>query len=352
MPGVRGRGPIGFALAALAATVLAPVAGAQSPPEIVGPYSGQIPFRCELQNVGTGTDFPDPAADPFCVEFDKTNQNVTDLGILEFALQEPARVAAAVTKCFYFQRDHWTGWIVQGQAPELYHWDGDYWFDIARGVGGVSVRNLRIAGVPMDATPFVPAAYQPYFDPNGGGGVMVELATDPPSHCTSRVDTPEERDQVYAGTPEFLGCIEPGGELRGRRVGRVALGMRRKRVVGRLGIPHDHRLGVDRWCLIGKGSLRVGYRGKHGPAELLVTSGRGHAARGVARDDGARRARTRLDLEPRFAVKGVVEVSEAGGAARNLLVGIRGGRVRWLALADDRLARDDRRLRRALRRAL
>ena len=102
---------------------------------LIGPYDGTIPFNCELQNVGTGTAFPHPAADPFCVEFDKTNQNVTDFGIVDFALQEPTRVAAAVTKCFYFQRDHWTGSIVQGSAPELWHWDGDYWFDIAAGRG-------------------------------------------------------------------------------------------------------------------------------------------------------------------------------------------------------------------------
>jgi hypothetical protein len=324
-------------------------ASAQSPPEIVGPYDGQIPFRCQLQNVGTGTAFPDPAADPFCVEFDKTNQNVTDLGILEFALQEPARVAAAVTKCFYFQRDHWTGSIVQGQEPELYHWDGDYWFDVARGVGGASVRNLRIGGVPMDATPFVPAAYQPFFDPNGGGGVMVELELNPPSHCTSKVDTPQERDRVYAGRPEFMGCIEPGGEIRRNRVGGLALGMRRKQVVGHLGIPHDHRRGVDRWCLIGKGSLRAGYRGAGGPAELIATSSRGHVVSGVARGDSAKRARERLRLRPRFRL-GTRHVLEARSGGPLVVVG--GGRVRWFALADRRLAAADGVLRRALRRAL
>ena len=213
------------------------------------------------------------------------------------------------------------------------------------------MRNLRIAGVPMDATPFVPPAYQPFFDPNGGGGVMVELDTNPPSHCTSKVDTPEERDRVYAGTPEFLGCIEPGGELRGKRVGRVALGMRRKRVVGRLGIPHDHRAGVDRWCVIGKGSLRVAYSGGHGPAELIVSSSRGHAAGGVARGDSARRARRHLDPRRRFRVGGV-EVLEAAGAGGRVLAGLAGGRVRWVALAASELAADGRGLRRALRRAL
>ena len=39
--------------------------------------TGTNPFVCTLQQAGTGTDFPDPDADPFCVEFDKTHQNVT-----------------------------------------------------------------------------------------------------------------------------------------------------------------------------------------------------------------------------------------------------------------------------------
>ena len=211
-------GALALALALLAA---APAA-AQFSPQIIGPFDGEIPFNCQLQNVGTGTAFPDPAADPFCVEFDKTNQNVTDLGIVDFALNEPARVAIAVRKCFYFQRDHWTGTIVQGSEPSLYHWDGDYFFDRAKGVGGVSVRNLTIGGVPMDATPFVPAAYRPYFDEDGGGGVRVLLETNPDPLCAALVDTPEEAAQVYANTPAATGCVEPGGEppRQARRGGR------------------------------------------------------------------------------------------------------------------------------------
>ena len=51
-----------------------------------------------IQNVGFGTDFPDPDADPFCVEFDKRRQNFTEFGIVDFLAQEPARVAAAVAQ--------------------------------------------------------------------------------------------------------------------------------------------------------------------------------------------------------------------------------------------------------------
>jgi hypothetical protein len=348
---VTGRGWVAGALALAAALAVAPAAAAQDPNGVFGPYDGSIPFKCELQYAGTGVQFPDPGADPFCVEYDKTNQNVTGFGIVEFLLQEPVRVAAALPKCFYFQRDHWTGSIVQGGEPALWHWDGDYWYDVARGVGGASVRNLTFAGVPMDATPYVPDAYLPYFDSDGGGGVVVELETDPPSHCTSRVDTPEERDQVYAGSPGYLGCVEPGGELQGRRVGAVRLGMRRSRITGKLGVPHDHRRGVDRWCVIGKGQIRIAYANRDsGRATLIRTSVRGHAANGVARGDGVRRADRRLALRRLLRLGGTTVLEAPRTRARRLLVGVRAARVRWLALLDPSAAKHDGAVRRLLER--
>ena len=104
------------ALGAAARSCAAAAAAAPSRSARSRPYDGTNPFSCEIQDVGTGTDFPDPDADPFCVEFDKTNQNITDFGHRRLPAQEPARVAAAADKCFYFQRDHWTGSIVQGEA--------------------------------------------------------------------------------------------------------------------------------------------------------------------------------------------------------------------------------------------
>jgi hypothetical protein len=143
-------------------------------------WDGTNPFRCELQDVGTGAAFPDPDADPFCVEFDKTQQNITDFGLVEFLALEPARVAAASTKCFYFQHDHWTGSLVQGQPPELWHWDGSYFFDKARAIGGVYVSDLR----------------SPLFGPVTGGVRLVDLGAAEPL-CAAKVDTPEERRRVY-----------------------------------------------------------------------------------------------------------------------------------------------------------
>jgi hypothetical protein len=170
-------GRLAVAAALAAAFALPPAASAQSP---IVSWDGTNPFRCELQDVGTGVDFPNPGADPFCVEFDKTQQNITDFGLVEFLAMEPARVAAAVPKCFYFQHDHWTGSIVQGMPPELWHWDGSYFFDKAQGIGGVYVSDLRSV----------------LFGPVTGGVRLVSLGSVDPI-CAAKVDTPEERRQVY-----------------------------------------------------------------------------------------------------------------------------------------------------------
>jgi hypothetical protein len=188
----------GFVRSTIVAVVLAfAFASAASAAEPIAPYDGSNPFRCKTQNVGTGVAFPYPNADPFCVEFDKTSQNVTDFGIVDFLLNEPARVAAAAPKCFYHQTDHWTGSVVQGQPPELWHWDGRYFFDKARGMGGVRVDNFRVAGQTSDprTLPGFPPEYAPYFGP-GGGGVFLSIGASDPN-CAARVDTAAEAKRVY-----------------------------------------------------------------------------------------------------------------------------------------------------------
>jgi hypothetical protein len=179
----------------------ASLVAADQPTGPYAPWDGSNPFNCTIQNVGTGTDFTHPNADPFCVEFDKTHQNVTSLGILDFLSKEPARTAAAVNKCFYFQTDHWTGSMVQG-GPELWHWDGQYFFDKAIGAGGVHIQNLRFLGQPASFPPgALPPQFQPYFDQGGGGAYIVGNIPADPS-CAAKVDTPEERQQIYGdGTP-------------------------------------------------------------------------------------------------------------------------------------------------------
>jgi hypothetical protein len=323
-----------FGLCAAALLLLAAGAQAQSPSGVLGPYDGQIPFKCELQQLGTGTEYPHPEADPLCVEFDKTNQNVTDFGIIDFTAQEPARVAAAGNKCFYFQRDHWTGSIQQGQEPEVWHWDGDYWFDRARGVGGVSVRNYRIGGQPQDASAFAPDAYKPYFDEDGGGGVEVLMDSGPDPSCAAKVDTPEERNQVYGDRPEEQNCIDPGGGIRGKRVGRARRGKSRQLTRATLGPPGYARKRMDAWCLAGKGELRAGY-GKDGGVAAILTSGRGQSYQGVARGDRIQRARRRLEIDSVARIRGqrLLNVKARPGY---VVVGAEDGRIRWLLVLGPR----------------
>ena len=319
------------AVAAFAALCVATPAAAQA--QLVGPWDGSNPFRCKNQDVGTGTDFPFPNADPFCVEFDKTQQNVTDFGIVQFLLNEPARTLAAVTKCFYYQQDHWTGSIVQGEPPELWHWDGQYYFDRAKGTGGVAIHNFRIGGEAVDIRPYVPTAFKPYFYPTGGGGVRVLLETHPDPICGARVDTRQERRHVYrGGASAYPRCISPGGEIGHRHVGSVSLGERRRRLYSHLGRPRSSADRVDRWCVVGGYSLRVVYS-RSGRVELAKTTVRGQSARGVGPGDRARAARHKLKLARAFRLGGASVFRARAWSGAPLYAGLAGGRVRWLALS-------------------
>lgn len=206
------RGLLATLLLAVAALALPGAGAAQDSPYPAGPYApwdGSNPFNCVSQDVGLGVGFPDPGADPFCVEFDKTQQNVTDFGILDFLANEPARVAAAVPKCFYYQHDHWRGSVVQGEEPELWNWDGSYFFDKARAVGGVHVDDFRILGQPASPAAYgeVPEEFAGYINDGGGGVYLIgDVPADP--SCVAKVDTPAEAAEVYGpGSPPPL----PGG---------------------------------------------------------------------------------------------------------------------------------------------
>ncbi len=139
---------------------------------VLGGYGGANPFECRIQRVGTGVDFPRPRADPFCVEYDKSRQNLTELGIVDFLLNEPARVAAASDKCFYYQRDHWHSSVdQQWEQTEIYNWDGAYFFDKARGAFGLYVQNFTVNNSSVDPTalPGFPRELRPYFGYGRGG---------------------------------------------------------------------------------------------------------------------------------------------------------------------------------------
>jgi hypothetical protein len=149
------------------------------------------------------------------------------------------------------------------------------------------------------------------------------------------VDTPEERSKIYRGTAHERTCVPPGGRLRRTKVGRIRLGASRASVLDTLGKPHKRKRKVDRWCVIGNANLRVAY-GRGALTGLIRSSSRGHVLRGVAPGDRARKAVRKFGRPTGRAGKTRV-IDLGGGAKRHGFVGVRGKRVRWVAIADPTL---------------
>ncbi len=323
--------------ALVAAVALLALAAPAAPALSIEGWDGQNPYECQLQNVGFGTNYPNPGADPFCVEFDKRRQNVTELGVVDFLLQEPARVAAALPKCFYYQHDHWRGSIIQGdERTETYNWDGSYFVDKARGMGGVYIDHFTINNQSFDVTtlPGFPAEWRPYFG-YGRGGVQIVNSFKADPTCP---DPPFRKSGAGAGQAGAgKSCLSRRGSV-GRGLGGVPLGTREAEVVRRLGPPDAAKRGVSRWCLKSGGALRVAYPSDDGSsprAELLLTDSKRFSARGIV--PGAKESATRRRLAGARKLTGTnALVVERGG--HRLLVGLAKGRVAYLATAGSKLS--------------
>jgi hypothetical protein len=286
-------------------------------------YDGSIPFDCELQQLGTGTDFPHPDADPFCVEYDKRHQNVTELGVVQFLSQEPARFAAAGPKCWYFQRDHWVGSIVQDDGTtQTYKWDGDYFFDKARGLGGVHIKNFSINGQTGDprTLPGFPEEWKPYFGP-GEGGVQTSDTVRADPRCVAKAKaTPP---------PGPYKCSDASGSAR-NRIGPLFLGMRRSDAEAAMGPPARETNGVVRWCTAEGGKLSAAFKGER-LVFALTTSPRISAGAFTAGDPSSKARRLRKRTQ-----RGGVGVFAASSKKRLLLVGADRKRIRFIALVPAR----------------
>ena len=347
------------AAAAAALALWAPAAGAADPPS---PWDGKNPFRCKLQQAGLGATVPDPGADPFCIEFDKRRQNLTQLGVAEFLLKEPERVALAAPKCFYFQSDHWRGSIVQDNAAtKTYEWDGHYFFDKAKGEGGVWVTNFNINGRSFNPTvlPGFPPEYAPYFG-NGTGGFRThnDVRADPA--CAARAD--REGGRIYAapGRPSAPPrCMTPGGTVGTRRLGPAVIGVSESALRRALGPPLAVKRGFLRWCVRGGGRFlagqvtdRSGELGSDPALEtvMLFSSSRAFRYRRVGRGTRLAALRRRLPRARRLVRIGRTRVFVARPGSR-VLFGVRKRRVRYVAVRDRKVVHGRRGVRKYLRRA-
>jgi hypothetical protein len=328
-------------LATAAVLVAAPGAGALAPPTA---WDGTNPFRCELQNAAFTPVGPHAGADPYCVEFDKRRQNVTELGVVQFLSLEPARVAAAVPKCFYFQSDHWRGSIVQSDgATKTYEWDGHYFFDKAKAEGGAWVTNFNVNGQSFDPSevPGIPPEYAAALG-RGTGGVITH--NDIPADPTCVAKARAHPELIYAAAAPGSGaapraCTVPG-RLAPRALGPLTLGELETAVRERLGEPAAVERGYLRYCLRGGGALFAGVPGDRsgergvssaGAVRVLLTTSRSPRLRGVG--VGATFARVRRAFPALVGRAGGTETTWHKPSSRSpYLLAVRRGRVRALGV--------------------
>ena len=140
-------------LVAASATLVAAASAAAAAPAPPSPYSPP-PFakHCHFRHFGEGV-APPPSGypdDPLCVDYAKRDITVDNGGAARFLAAEPARFAIAGKPCRYWQTDHWSVQIDRGFTAVV-RWDGSYWWDRGRGLGGVLMAHFRVAGQPAGA---------------------------------------------------------------------------------------------------------------------------------------------------------------------------------------------------------
>jgi hypothetical protein len=333
-------------LALIAVVSVGALASVQAASSASGPptaWDGVNPFACVLQQAGFGPTGPHPEADPYCVDFDKRHQSVADLGVVDFLSKEPARVAAASDKCFYFQSDHWRASLIQDEpSTKLYEWDGHYFFDKATGDGGVWVTNFNVNGQTYDpgSLPGMPPQYAKFFGP-GTGGFVTHNSFPADPNCVAKAQ--QHAKDVYATSPQRRGCFAPGGRMTPGRLGPVALGDRERRVREVLGAPLSIRRGFLRYCVVGGARYLVGEPSQRSgdsaddaqPATMLWTETLAYRLRGVGVGTRERTLRRRL---PRAVVRLRIGSTRVYATSRraNQLLGVWHGRVRYLAVYDRR----------------
>ena len=159
-------------------------------------------------------------------------------------------------------------------------------------------------------------------------------------------------------------CAMADGGVRGKSVGPARLG--RRRAANRRAFPRSSfsrpRRTIDRFCLVGRRALRVGYpsprfrsrmsrhdrRRTRGRAILALSSHPAHAVRGVRAGTASRTMSRRLRGERRFRV-GRNSWYLARAKRASIVVRVSGSRVREVGLADLRLTSTARKAQRFLR---
>ncbi len=179
---------------------------------------------------------------------------------------------------------------------------------------------------------------------------------------TSDDPDPDERNNSAATVLRAAErCVKFRTGIRGKRLG-AKLGNRRSNNRRRFkGSRLRSRRGIDRYCIAGGGSVRIGYpterlnrglrrserRRIRGRAVMVLTTSKRYRIKRIGRGTSTRAMRRRLRGERRFRVGRNVWYLARGSKGRRAFK-TRGGRVLELGLADRRLTRSRRGARRLL----
>jgi hypothetical protein len=221
---------------------------------------------------------------------------------------------------------------VQGQAPELYNFEGRYFFDLAKAGGGVELHDLRVGGQSFDPAilPGIPPEFRPYFGPGRGGARFNGLGIDADPRCVALA----KRKPVYrvAGRPQ--GCRLGGGRI-GRGIGGIGLAATRARVLAALGKPTTATSRTLAYCLEDGSTLRAAFSAR-GPTAKVIAVRSDHPAytvRGLgpgSTERGARRVMRRESVHNRANGTKLLILRQR---ARILVAQVQSRRVGYMAVA-------------------
>ena len=151
-------------------------------------------------------------------------------------------------------------------------------------------------------------------------------------------------DVEAAGFAEPGSCLARRSSIGDRNLGRLGVGLTRRRLLRQAPAPRRRTTRSWRWCIKdSQGSVRAAFS-PSGKAELLATTGPAHGNRGVL--PGVPAARLPAAYPGRRALgRGVF----AAGRRSTRIIGVRNGRVRFTGVASRKLIADPGALRRYLR---
>jgi hypothetical protein len=243
------RAALAVAGALIVTAAFAGPAAAQAPQQ----WDGSNPFTCTLQN---GASLTDPNADPFCVEYD---HSLTDPNAIAQLLSNgPTQLAAASSKCFLYEQDHFTGAL--GEV------DTAMFVNKATGTGGSAITHASIPVPGSGGMVTVPVVQACAGQQTGGGG-GTGTGTGGGGFLGS-LSGPNPGVKTRTGVQ----CKKLGGNAKSG-LGRARLGMTRKAVVKRFGKPTRRAAGYYHYCLRGGGDLAIHF-GRHGKSDALMTNGK------------------------------------------------------------------------------